>query len=598
MTAIRESAPLYAANATSIPLVFAKQASLRPHAIAVSCDHARLTYAALDSKSTVLARRLLDAGIGPGDRVGVCLESSIELVTALLAVMKCGAAYVPLPPEYPAARISFIAEDTDLAVLITDLDVLRGFSGLRVQPDEATENDDIRLPEVNPGSIAYVIYTSGSTGRPKGVLIPHRNVIALMRATADEFCLSSSDVWSVFHSFAFDFSVWEIWGALLTGGQIVMVNRWTARDPDDFLSLLAATKVTVLSQTPSAFSQLLPAAMAAMRQLAVRLLVFGGEVLDTRMLAGWFARYPQCRVENMYGITETTVHSTRRTLTPADAESGCRSVGRALPGWEVHVMDHDGNPSPAGETGEIYVAGAGLAQGYLGLPELTAQRFVLDRDAGAASRRMYRTGDRGRVDENGELECLGRIDDQVKVRGHRIELGEIRAVLQTAPAVRAAAVIARQNAEAGGARIDAYVVARNDPGLQAGLRDLLAARLPDYMFPASIVRVDELPLTPNGKLDVQLLPVPATADSRGPASGDQVSGAYSAELARLWSDLLGAWPSPQDSFFEIGGNSLLIAELKTRIQQSGLAFPTLKDLYLHSTFAAMSELIRSYQRVT
>ena len=582
---------LYTVDIASIPFVFSQVAQLQPDAIALRHDTSRVTYAELDSRSSALARRLVGAGVRVGDRVGVCLAPSIGLIVALLAAMKCGAAYVPLDPEYPEERLKFIADDANIAALISDSDILPGFGRLRVQPARGGGEEAVNLPHVPQETTAYIIYTSGSTGRPKGVMIPHRNVVALLRATAQTLGLCSGDIWSAFHTFAFDFSVWEIWGALLTGGQLVIVPRWSVRDPEEFLRLLAAARVTVLSQTPSAFSQLAALAGRSRNQLKVRLLVFGGELLDARILGDWFACLPDCRVENMYGITETTVHATMRTLTARDAASGCRSAGRPLPGWEIFVVDESGHPLPPEEAGEICVAGAGLADGYLGLPGLTAEYFVPDRISPHPGRRMYRSGDIGRMNANGELECLGRIDEQVKIRGHRIELGEIRAILQRAPDVAAAAVVVNKDAADGTARIDAYVAAQAHPNPLPGLRALLHSQLPHYMLPTSISRLDELPLTPNGKLDAPALPAPPAADGPESAARHQPLDPRSAALARMWSDLLGTWPRPNESFFELGGNSLLMMRLKTLIGQELNAMPTLRELYSSHTLAAMTKLI-------
>ncbi|WP_143343260.1 AMP-binding protein, partial [Crossiella equi] len=263
---------------------------------------------------------------------------------------------------------------------------------------------------------AYVIYTSGSTGRPKGVVVPHRNVLALVAATRPEYALSTADVWTWFHSSAFDFSVWEIWGCLLTGGRLVVVPYFVSREPDRFAELLAAEGVTVLSQTPSAFTQLLTVDHHA---LSPRLVVFGGEPLDARVLLPWFDQHPGSRVVNMFGITETTVHVTHQTLDRSLALAATRSVGPALPGWHLLVLDPEGRVQPPGVPGEICVGGAGVATGYLGQETLTAQRFRWNEHTGS---RLYHSGDLGRLRPDGRLEHLGRIDSQVKLRGFRIEL--------------------------------------------------------------------------------------------------------------------------------------------------------------------------------
>ncbi|WUB77615.1 non-ribosomal peptide synthetase [Streptomyces sp. NBC_00576] len=546
-----------------------------------------LTYRELNERADRLAAGLRARGVVGGDRVGVCLERSAELVVALLAVLKSGATYVPLDPAYPADRLAHTARDAELGVVITRLP---GFPAVadcvRVTPDELA---DVRTPEEHanhpfpsPADAAYVIYTSGSTGRPKGVVVPHRNVVALVDATRDEYGFGEADVWTWFHSTAFDFSVWEIWGCLLTGGRLVVVPYSVSREPDRFRDLLVAERVTVLSQTPSAFAQLLDVDHA---DAGVRLVVLGGEPLDTRMLLPWFDRHPErlCRVVNMFGITETTVHVTEQTLTRKLALAATRSVGHALPGWYLYVLDPVGRLLPPGVAGEICVGGAGVARGYLGQEELTSRRFVPDPFTGAV---LYRSGDLGRLRPDGRLEHLGRIDSQVKIRGFRIELDEIRSVLLEDPAVRTAAVVVRRDdpADAATARIDAYVVLSSggDPGV---VRDRAAGILPEHMLPATVTALDTLPLTPNGKLDAARLPVPAVRRTRGPsttraaATGDGLT----TSLTEIWSEVLGVPVGPDDDFFELGGNSLFAVRIGAALRARGLPSLRLRELYRHPT---------------
>ncbi|MFH8370138.1 amino acid adenylation domain-containing protein [Streptomyces sp. NPDC018031] len=575
-----------AADAT-VPGLFRRQARRTPDRPAVTCGGRTISYGELDLRSAGLAAALRERGVRPGDRVGVCLERGIDLVVALLAVVRAGAAYVPLDPGYPAERLAFVAEDTGLDVAVTDTSL----PGVTPVPVTAAATGPAGpLPDPDPDSIAYVIHTSGSTGRPKGVLVPHRNVAALLAATAAEFAFGEEDVWTFFHSFAFDFSVWEIWGCLLTGGRLVVVPHWTARDPHAFHALLAEEGVTVLNQTPSAFTPLPRTAAFGSGGLRVRLLVFGGEPLDTRVLVPWFERYPRTRVENMYGITETTVHCTRRTLTPHDAREGLRSVGRALPGWELYVLDERGRPVGAGVPGEIHVGGAGVAAGYLNRPELTARRFRPDHLGGGGGL-LYRSGDRGRWREDGELEHLGRLDDQVKIRGHRIELGEIRAALLEEPHVRSAVAVVRDTADPADARVDAYVVTAR-PDTAAGLRDALARRLPGYLVPATVTALDAFPLTANGKVDTAALPAPRARAAAAPAERT-AADPVTERLTGIWERLLEEPVGPEDNFFELAGNSLLLARLATELRESGLADVSLRDLYLHSTLSDMAGLIRS-----
>ncbi|WP_369166905.1 amino acid adenylation domain-containing protein [Streptomyces sp. R28] len=573
----------------TVPEAFARIAAATPDRIAVTEGGAGLTYRELDDeRSTLLAHGLRHRGVTNGDRVGVCLERTAELVVTLLAVLKAGATYVPVDPAYPADRIAHTARDASLGVVITRLAGFPDVAGCRpMTPDEllatATEYGEATGPRtsVAPDAAAYVIYTSGSTGRPKGVEVPHRNVIALIDATRDEYGFGTDDVWTWFHSSAFDFSVWEIWGCLLTGGRLVVVPYFVSREPDRFRDLLVSENVTVLSQTPSAFAQLLDVDHT---QVAVRLVVFGGEPLDVRMLLPWFDRHPEsvCRLVNMFGITETTVHVTEQTLTRRLALAATRSVGRALPGWHLYVTDPAGRLLPPGVAGEICVGGAGVALGYLGQEELTARRFVPDPFTDGT---MYRSGDLGRLRPDGRLEHLGRIDSQVKIRGFRIELEEIRAVLLEDPDVRTAAVLVRRDdpADAATARIDAYVVLSSG-GDPAAVRKRAAGTLPEYMLPATVTALDTLPLTANGKLDTARLPAPAAPTAPARDTDPVTAGDDLAEQLRdIWSEVLGVPVGLDDDFFELGGNSLFAVRIGAALRARGLPSLRLRELYRHPT---------------
>ncbi|RFU37085.1 peptide synthetase, partial [Actinomadura logoneensis] len=342
---------------------FEEVAARRPDAVAVVDDEVELTYRELDGRANAVAAGLRALGVGPGARIGVCLDRDASLVVAVLGVLKAGCAYVPMDLRNPPDRLRLVAEDAGLPLVIADPAHFPRVENVRVKGLDELKGPGGPARAGTPDDTAYVIYTSGSTGRPKGVLVPHRNVLALLEATTGDFGLGPDDTWTLFHSSAFDFSVWEIWGCLLTGGRLVVVPYWTARDTTAFRRLLAERRVTVLSQTPSAFTQLVRADERADDDLAVRLLVFGGEPLDVRLLAPWFARHSptRCRAVNMFGITETTVHVTARTVTPSDLVAGSRSVGRALPGWSVSVRDPRGRVLPPGAAGEIWVGGAGVA---------------------------------------------------------------------------------------------------------------------------------------------------------------------------------------------------------------------------------------------
>ncbi|WP_069743850.1 amino acid adenylation domain-containing protein [Streptomyces sp. EN23] len=567
---------------------FAAQVAARPGAPALTAGSTTLSYAELDARAEMLADGLYAHGVRPGDLVGLCLPRSTDLVAAMLAVLKADAVHVPLDPEHPTDRRKRTARDAGVRLTVEDPATLTGHP-----PRPAA-------PRGKPGSPAYVIHTSGSTGRPKGVLVPHANVTALVDAVREDFGLSPEDTWTCFHSAAFDFSVWEIWGALLTGGRLVVVDHWTTRSPEDFHALLVRERVSVLSQTPSSFTQLAAADRAAPDPAGIRLVVLGGEPLDTRPLLDWFDRHPEdrCRLVNMYGITETTVHVTAATVTRREALAGSRSVGRPLPGWSVRVLDAHGRPVPTGAPGEIVVGGAGVALGYLNRPALTAERFVPD-PLDPAGRRLYRSGDLGRLLPDGTLEHLGRIDDQVKVRGFRIEPGEVRHVLLEDPAVSAAAVTVTggDGDDAAAVRIDAYVVPAPGPGEDPGaVRERAARLLPAHMVPATVTVLSALPLTANGKLDPARLPAPGTrrkpvAPAPHPAAAPgEVSPA--AVLAAVWRDVLGVEAvGPDDDFWDLGGNSLYAIRIGTLARERGLPGIPLRQLYLTPTLGALSEAL-------
>ncbi len=551
-----------------------------PAAVAVSCGGRTLTYGELDARANRLARELTARGVGVESRVAISLRRTPDLVVAVLAVLKAGGCYVPVDPDAPAARLAYVLGDSAPVCLITDGEAGPGIPVLRMDVLDLAAGS---AAPVSPAGLtgdhaAYVIYTSGSTGKPKGVTVTHRNVLALFAAAGRHFTIGPDDVWTLFHSFAFDFSVWELWGALLHGGRLVVVEQEPARDPARFHRLLRDEGVTVLSQTPSAFQPLLEADRTAPRLTALRYVVFGGEALDPARLAPWFARYGEDRprLVNMYGITETTVHVTFRVLSPPDTES---VIGQPLPGLGVHVLDHHLRPVPPGSVGELYVSGAQLARGYAGRPGLTATRFVADPFGPG---RLYRSGDLARWTEDGELVHHGRADQQVKIRGYRIEPGEVEAALLALPGITGAAVVARREEQ----QLVAYVVAGEvDFG---AVRAALAATLPDYLVPAAFVPLAALPLTVNGKLDRAALPAPVT---RGPVSRTPRTGAETL-LCELFAELLGTGPvGAGDDFFALGGHSLLALRLLNRVRAvAGTELPV-REVFERRTPASLATLI-------
>jgi amino acid adenylation domain-containing protein len=588
--------------------LFARQAERTPHAIAVSAPEESLSYADLDRRSSRLAARLRSLDVGPEVPVVLLLPRSAALVVAILGVLKAGGCYVPLDPAYPAERLRMIALDCQPPVVVTvgelagklpplgavvlDVDeASRTEAPARRRPGRRTALAQLPLLPHLAGNAAYVIYTSGSTGTPKGVMIEHRQVTRLFWTAQETYGFSPDDVWTLFHSYAFDFSVWEIWGALLYGGRLVVVPYETSRSPEDFYQLLCEERVTVLNQTPSAFGQLIRAEeeLGADPSLSLRWVIFGGEALTPRSLAGFAARHPQQpRLVNMYGITETTVHVTVYPLGAEDFQADRSPIGRALPDLEAWVLEPGGEPAPLGVPGELCVGGPGLARGYLERPELTAQRFVPHPFAATPGERLYRSGDLVRRLPGGGLEYFGRIDHQVKIRGFRIELGEIEAVLDRHPGVRESRVLV--HGDGGDRRLVAWFVPEGQAPEEQALRALLRERLPEHMVPAFFVAVDAWPLTPNGKVDTKALPAPPR---HGRAAVDQgPRTATERQVAALWSELLGT-PNPgrDESFFELGGHSLLATLLLTRVREMlGVDLP-LRALFEEPTIAGFAARI-------
>jgi amino acid adenylation domain-containing protein len=556
--------------------LFEEQVARTPEALAAVFESQQLTYAELNRQANQLAHHLRNRGVGPEVLVGICVERSIAMMVGLLGILKAGGAYLPLDPSYPQERLAFMVKDAGVSVLLSQQSLLKNL------PDSAAELvcidagwDQISLEsadnlqsETTAENSAYVIYTSGSTGKPKGVIVTHHNVVRLFETTHSCFKFSKDDVWTLFHSYAFDFSVWEMWGALLYGGKLVIVPYWVSRSPEEFCQLLIEQKVTVLNQTPSAFRQLVEIDGQTKGQLCLRLIIFGGEALELHILKPWFDRHgdqhPQ--LVNMYGITETTVHVTYRPL--KSANPGHRSnIGHPLSDLQVYVLDRFLHPVPIGVSGQMYVGGAGLGRGYLRRPRLTGDRFIPHPFSSEPGARLYKTGDVARFLSDGDLEYLGRADDQVKIRGHRIELGEINATLADNSSVRESVVVMRGKSS-DDRRLVAYVVLTPGAEVTANeLRETLKQRLPDYMVPASFIFLEAMPLTPSGKVNHRALPAPdqiaietAFVPPRTPTEE---------ALAGIWADVLRlSRVGINDNFFELGGHSLLAIQVVSRVRDA------------------------------
>ncbi|MCR8979384.1 non-ribosomal peptide synthetase [Brevibacillus laterosporus] len=575
----------------TIVQLFEEQAKKHSDREALVCDDQRMTYEELNRRANQVARSLTERGIEPNDIVGIMVERSLEMIVGILGIVKAGAAYLPIDPIYPQDRINYMLEDSGAKLLLTDRPEgkVSTYPGtiihLRDENLEKYASENLSV-EISPQSLAYIIYTSGTTGHPKGVMIEHRHVVRLFFPDTPLFSFTHQDVWTLFHSFSFDFSVWEIFGALLFGGKLVVVPKLVAQDTKVFLQLLQSEQVTVLNQTPTAFYQIINEEVkSADQNLNMRYVIFGGEALTPRQLQPWKAKYPQTKLINMYGITEITVHATFRELIEEDFHQHASNIGKPIPTLSIYVLDQERKLLPIGVPGEMYVSGAGVARGYLNRQELTQERFI--DNPYIAGERMYKTGDLARWLADGTLEYMGRLDHQVKIRGHRIELGEIEEQLLLRSFVQEAVVIARQNKD-GINELCAYLVATEDIG-NIDVRKALSVSLPDYMLPTYMVQIEKMPLTPNGKIDRKALPKPENSlGSKQEYVAPRTS--LEASLVSIWEDVLEIKPiGIKDNFFELGGYSLKMLKMINLVAQELNVEIPLKLLYENPTIEYMAE---------
>ncbi|NRB37618.1 MAG: amino acid adenylation domain-containing protein [Pseudomonadales bacterium] len=586
---------------------FEIQAAKFSHNTAITFEQQVMDYQTLNLKANQLAHYLCANGIQAGDYIGLYLERSCELIIAILAILKTGAAYIPLDPHAPKDRINFILKDANVKHVISsqnlaeDIEVKNIFAVDKLQSTLAslpTDNLNIYIPN---DSIAYIIYTSGTTGKPKGCLVSHANLARLFTATDKQFNFTEDDVWTLFHSYAFDFSVWEIWGALLYGGKLSIIPQWMTRVPDAFYQHLIDEKVTILNQTPSAFSQLISIdAQSESKLLSLRKVIFGGEALDFNALQQWISKHTleDIMLINMYGITETTVHVSYHEISHEDIQRGRSIIGKPLNDLLIHILDSHGQLAPTGILGEMFISGAGVTQGYLNREELTRERFLdnpfiqdIPVEAATAHKRMYRSGDLARRLASGDIEYLGRIDHQVKIRGYRIELGEIESALSQQDKIKESIVLAREE-EAGQKRLVAYLLVEDETAMELDdIRRELRTLLPEYMIPAAFVTLTQWPLTANGKVDKMRLPAP---QSNHFSSKEYIAPRNDSEqsICLIWSEVLDIEKvGIHDNFFELGGHSLLATQVASRIRAALHCTLELKSIFENPTPAELALVI-------
>ncbi|HLP58100.1 MAG TPA: amino acid adenylation domain-containing protein, partial [Candidatus Deferrimicrobium sp.] len=572
---------LFTGQAEKSPDHIAVIGPVQPVQLVQPVRHFNLTYRQLNEQSDRLASVLLEKGVQPDDIIGIMMERSVEMIIAIIGILKSGGAYLPIDLDYPQERIDYMLKDSGAKMLLTANDM--------VLNDNHSAFDIPRIHHSSHSNLAYIIYTSGTTGKPKGVLIEHKNVVRLLFNERFQFDFNEHDVWSLFHSYNFDFSVWEMYGALLYGGRLVIIPKMTARDPQQFWNVLRDQKVTVLNQTPSAFYNLIDEALKTnSKDLCTRYVIFGGEALKPARLKAWRQKYPETKLVNMFGITETCVHVTYKEIGEREIEEDISHIGKPIPTLRTYIMDRYQSLSPTGTRGELYVGGEGVARGYLNRPELTAERFVK-----REQERLYRSGDLARIDLDGEMVYLGRVDQQVQLRGFRIELGEIENRLLKHESIKEAVVV-EQHIANGDSFLCAYLVPQ--PGVNSvlvvnSLREFLARQLPDYMVPAHFFQIEKIPITANGKVDKRELKkigenLDAGVDYTPPTTEIEKL------IAGIWKEVLqiedvGIF----DNFFDLGGNSLNIITINNKIKTAFKKDIPLVTLFTYSTIHSLAEYL-------
>jgi len=579
--------------------LFEAQAARTPGRAAVEADDGRLDYAGLDRRAAALAAALRARGVGPETRVGIFVERSAEMLVALLGVLKAGGAYLPLDPAYPADRIAYILEDSGARLVLVQAatrELLPAVDGVEAVLLDAAEADSVRVappldsqgPAVDPENLAYVIYTSGSTGRPKGVQVPHRAVVNFLHTMRERPGLRADDVLLAVTTLSFDIAGLELFLPLTVGATVVVAGRETAADARLLAERIASCGATVVQATPATWRMLLAAGWGG--RPALRALC-GGEALDGELARR--LRPLVAELWNLYGPTETTIWSTAQRVESPD---GPPPIGRPIGNTRVYVLDEALDHAALGVEGELCIAGDGVARGYLGRPELTAERFVPEPGADGAA--MYRTGDLVRIGERGEIRYLGRMDHQVKVRGFRIELGEIEAALARHPAVRQAVVAAREDGT--GERALVAYLAAGEGGLPpvGELRAALAESLPEYMVPGAFVELPSFPLTPNGKVDRRALPAPGRAERlRGAAGYAPPRTALEEVLCATWAEVLDVdRVGVRDDVLDLGAHSVMAAQVLARLEMLRVPL-ALRDVFDAPTVEGFAAVILAREEV-
>jgi amino acid adenylation domain-containing protein len=571
----------------SVPMLVERQAAITPGALAVCSGSQSLTYGELENRSTQMAQHLRNAGAAPGSVVGLCAERSIDFPVAALAIMKAGCAYLPLESRTPQKRLQMTLKAAQVSIVLTDSNLLEMLSGngrklLTLDRRPAEISGDLQTTEISPEHLAYVIYTSGSTGLPKAVAIGHDSLLNLCQWHNRSFGITPTDRASQVASIGFDAAVWEIWPYLVAGASVHLVNDEIRTQPQQLRDWMVRERITIgFAPTPIAERML---KLAWPKETSLRFLLTGADTLH---------QYPSpdlpFTLVNNYGPTECAVVATSGMVYPNRSASDLPAIGRPIDNAEIYILNSAMQRVTAGELGEIYIGGAGLAKGYLNDPAMTAERFVKHPFSADEDARLYRTGDMGRWLPDGQIAFHGRMDDQVKIRGYRIELNEISCAVNRHPAVRESVIVAIENGTAGEKELVAFVVLAGACPAVAELRDFLSKELPDHMLPAKFVRLDYLPLGPSGKVDRSALPTPNDLNILRDPSSWNVSTATEQRVARIVASLLGLEKVGVDeNFFYLGGNSLFGTQLIARLREAfGVDVPLLK-LFDHPTVADLA----------